>query len=123
MEMTYISAENVVLYILFRILNERGKGMNYKEALKEITYQLKDVGDYDVVYWDCVPTAILEICVKTLEKQIPKKPCFEGDGYADGKLVYDTWICPCCGKDYEVDYDKHKHCPECGQAIDWEVKE
>lgn len=65
----------------------------------------------------------LELSKKALEKQIPKKPCFEGDGYADGKLVYDTWICPCCGKDYEVDYGKHKHCPECGQKLDWEVKE
>lgn len=36
-----------------------------------------------------------------------------------GEIVYDTWICPCCGKDYEVDYDDYKYCPNCGQAIDW----
>lgn len=40
--------------------------------------------------------------VSLLEKRIPKKPQLEGDGYADGQLVYDTWICPACG-----------------QAIDW----
>lgn len=56
---------------------------------------------------------------EALEKQKPKKPDLEGDGYADGQLVYDTWICPCCGKRYEVDYDDYNHCPECGQAIDW----
>ena len=67
------------------------------------------------------PTA--EIAVEAIEKQIPKTPNYEGDGYSDGVLVYDTWICPCCGKDYEVDYDDYKYCPKCGQAIDWSEKE
>lgn len=58
-------------------------------------------------------------CIKALEKQIPKKPDLEGDGYCDGQLVYDTWICPCCEERYEVDYDKYDYCPNCGQAIDW----
>lgn len=53
------------------------------------------------------------------EKQIAKKPDFEGDGYADGFLVYDTWICPCCYTHYEVDSDDYKYCPECGQRLDW----
>ena len=54
-----------------------------------------------------------------VEKQTAKKPYYEGDGYSDGHLVYDTWICPCCGKHYEVDYDDYDFCPECGQRIDW----
>jgi len=54
-----------------------------------------------------------------IEKQIPKKPRFEGDGYWRGELVYDTWICPNCNTDYEVGTDTHKYCPNCGQAIDW----
>lgn len=49
----------------------------------------------------------------------PKKPTYEDESISDGRLVYDTWICPCCGKVYELDYDDYKHCPECGQAIDW----
>lgn len=54
-----------------------------------------------------------------LRKQIPKKPDYEGDGYDEnGNLIYDTWICPNCGKHYEVDYDDYNCCPECGQAID-----
>ena len=61
----------------------------------------------------------LELGVKALEKQIPKKPVYEGDGYADGHLVYDTWICPLCEKRYEVDYDDYDYCPDCGQKIDW----
>lgn len=62
----------------------------------------------------------LEEAKEALEKQIPKKPTFEGDGYDDsGNIIYDTWICPCCGDRYEVDYERHNHCPTCGQAIDW----
>ncbi len=58
--------------------------------------------------------------IEALEKQIPTKPNFEGDGYDDsGNIIYDTWICPCCGDRYEVDYERHNHCPTCGQAIDW----
>lgn len=59
------------------------------------------------------------MAIEALKKQIPKKPDFEGDGYWNGELVYDTWICPCCGKHYEVDYEEYDHCPNCGQAIDW----
>ncbi len=61
----------------------------------------------------------VDMAVEALEKQISKKPSYEGDGYADGHLVYDVWICPCSGKRYEVDYDNYDHCPNCGQKIDW----
>lgn len=54
-----------------------------------------------------------------MEKQIAKKPCIEGDGYWNGELVYDTWVCPNCDTDYEVEADKYNYCPNCGQAIDW----
>lgn len=59
----------------------------------------------------------VEECREAMEKQNAKKPDYEGDGYADGHMVYDTWICPNCGEKYEVDYDDYKHCPNCGQAI------
>lgn len=66
-------------------------------------------------------------CYKTiinaLKKQIPKKATLEADGYADGHLVYDTWICPLCEKRYEVDYDNYDYCPNCGQKIDGSVSE
>ena len=61
---------------------------------------------------------------EAIEKQIPKKPNLEGDGYCpEGNLVYDTWFCPNCDKDYEIDYDDYDYCPNCGQAIDKSVFE
>lgn len=65
-----------------------------------------------------------EMAIRALEKQIPKKPTYEGDGYApDGTLIYDTWICSCCDKRYEVDYDDYDYCPNCGQKLDWSDEE
>ena len=61
----------------------------------------------------------VEECRKAVEKQPAKKPDYEGDGFSDGQLVYDTWICHSCGKHYEVDYDRYDYCPNCGQRIDW----
>lgn len=55
---------------------------------------------------------------EAVEKQIPKVPNYSGDGYYGGELVIDTWECPCCGYQYEVDYDYHEYCPKCGQHID-----
>lgn len=61
--------------------------------------------------------------LESREKQTPKKPDLEGDGYGDdGVLIYDTWICPCCGKRYEIDYEEYDYCPNCGQAIDWSAR-
>jgi rubrerythrin len=59
---------------------------------------------------------------EALQKQIPQKPNFEGDGYDDsGELIYDTWICPNCGDRYELDYEIYQYCPMCGQSIDWDA--
>lgn len=94
--------------------------MTNEEAIKCI----EDVLGSDLLFDDCQFTSDdfewLEEAKEALEKQMPKKPTLEGDGYDDsGNIIYDTWICPCCGDRYEVDYERHNHCPTCGQAIDW----
>ena len=61
----------------------------------------------------------IKTAIQALEKQIPKTPALEGDGYSEGELVIDTWYCPNCDTAYELDCYKHKYCPECGQRIDW----
>ena len=59
----------------------------------------------------------LELAIAALDKGIQKTPCYSGDGYWNGELVYDTWQCPNCDEYYEVDYDNYDYCPKCGQAI------
>ena len=72
-------------------------------------------------------SAAVEHCntaIEALEKQFPKKPTYDGDGYApDGTFIWDEWLCPHCGSGYEVDYDDYSYCPNCGQRIDREEEE
>ena len=62
----------------------------------------------------------IDMAIEALEKQMPRSPILEGDGYADGEMVYDRWYCPRCDMDYGAEYEKHDHCPVCGQKILWE---
>ena len=87
--------------------------MTIEEAIKDIKENIQP----------SVGGKSLEMAIAALEKQIPKKPTYEGDGYWNGQLVYDTWVCPNCEKRYEVDCDNYDHCPDCGQAIDWSEEE
>ena len=100
--------------------------MTESEAIKN----LKDILDEcteseeDVCYVTDVNAPDLEMAIKALEKQIPKKLTYEGDGYApDGTFIWGEWICPCCGRRYEVDYDDYDYCPDCGQKLDWSNEE
>ena len=63
----------------------------------------------------------LSCALECVEKQIPKKPDFEGDGYADGDLVYDYAKCPICGHDFEYGINDWgcDYCSDCGQKLDW----
>ena len=84
--------------------------MNEREAI-EILQE-----EHDYAQLLSYVNSALNLAISALEKRIPKKPDLEGDGYDDnGELIYDTWICPCCGKYYE----EYEFCPQCGQAIDW----
>ncbi len=80
--------------------------------LAEIAAALSTLNDYRKI-------GTPEECRTAMEKQTPKRPDYEGDGYADGQLIYDTWVCPCCGRRYEVDYDEYDYCPYCGQKLRW----
>ena len=93
--------------------------MTIQEAIGIMKIALAEVEwEYPMDY-----AAAFETAIEALEKQRMKTPNYESDGYWNGELVYDTWICPCCSKAYEVDYDNYKYCPECGQAISWEGEE
>ena len=59
--------------------------------------------------------------ISTLEFNEPRQVELEGDGYSDGKLVYDFGRCPKCGWEFE-DGDKdweEPFCCHCGQRLHW----
>lgn len=89
--------------------------MKSKEAIETIKIAIAEVEwNYPMDY-----VVAFETAIEALEKQIPTSMDVEGDGYADGVMIYDTWICPRCGKHYELEYDYYDYCPNCGQALDW----
>ena len=86
-------------------------GIACREAARTAISALKEIQQYREI-------GTVEECRKAVEKQKSKSPTLEGDGYdEDGEMIYDTWICPSCGKDYEIDYDDYEFCPNCGQRI------
>lgn len=54
----------------------------------------------------------------------PRGVIYSGDGYADGRMVYDLANCPACNFAYEAG-DKdwgEPFCPHCGQRLAWEFE-
>ena len=61
----------------------------------------------------------INFAIKAIDKQIPKKPVSKYK-YRDGENV-----CPSCETENccRIVMFWEKFCPDCGQAIDWEVEE
>ena len=58
--------------------------------------------------------------IQYVELQRSKMPDYEGDEVNEsGEILYERAYCPNCRHEFELDYDESKHCPECGQALDW----
>ena len=55
----------------------------------------------------------INAAIKAIEKQIPKKPEFEGEYY----------ICPVCGVYQETSEGNPPYCINCGKRLLWEVEE
>lgn len=86
--------------------------MTTQEAIKTLRELRRETNDswYEEVY---------EKAISALKKQIPKRVIAEGDAYADGAMVYDTFYCPACDHCMEED-ELQDYCPNCGQKIYWE---
>ena len=57
----------------------------YQEILERI---LKNIKRYGKLNYD------FSVIQKLIKKAMPTLPSYEGDGYSDGNIVFDTWICP-----------------------------
>ena len=55
--------------------------------------------------------------ISTLRFNEPMQVDLEGDGYADGELVYDYGKCPKCGKTLPLILRGKCECPKCGGKL------
>jgi rubrerythrin len=123
-EMAINALEEVQQYRTIGTPEECRKSVEICKSMIERNITPEDMEEYMKFEDECISEGFtLKSLLEAGEKQKAKRPDYEGDGYSDGHLVYDTWICPCCGKHYEVDYDDYDFCPACGQCIDWSDEE
>lgn len=96
------------------------KKVELKEAIEFLEYNALKGSNAKAILRMGDIYEVLEPIKELAYKNTPKKPDYEGDGYDDnGEIIYDTWICPNCGKRYEVDYDDYDYCHCCGQRINF----
>lgn len=70
----------------------------------------------------------IKIATTALEKQIPKKPLLQDVYDKNNKLLDYLYNCPIChmficyATELGIE-ERFAYCPNCGQAIDWEVED
>jgi len=84
---------------------EEAKKMKPEEAIEDIRLTVQP----------CVGGKSLELAIKALEKQIPKKPL-------EGATFKHIGKCPDCRQIIST-RSAFRNCQYCGQAINWEVEE
>lgn len=93
----------------------------YQEALDNA------ISDIEYCYNDSfeeVPEKRLkevELLQQLVDKETPEDVEYISTvGDSDGYPVYDTAICPSCGREFEVECEEHyDYCPNCGQKLKW----
>ena len=99
--------------------------MTIEEAIKLLHPDTTGEGIMELEYYggfeskENVIKAIEEACIlacEALEKQIPKNPI---ENLTDDTCLYYENCCPSCENLLVVRY---KHCPKCGQRLDYEVE-
>lgn len=101
----------------------------YKEALnvvKKINLRSEYYVQFEENNIENVYEEEINILQELVDKETPKKPYYEGDGYADGVMVYDVARCPNCDnvfEEYENNGWGENYCHKCGQRLDWSDSE
>ena len=77
---------------------------------------LEELKTFPISCLDFKENQALDMAIKSIEKQIPKKPILFKKGFIE---LYSCPNCPTHEKYIQV-YLKQKYCCECGQKLDWE---
>ena len=81
--------------------------MTKSKAIELLEY-IREIGNGEAPYVGCAQNVAIEMAIKALKKQIPKKPTKD-------KYVPELDFCPKCG----TEVTNCNYCPHCGQKIDW----
>ena len=97
------------------------------EYAKAKKYYDKHLGEYEYREHNKYIES-LKIAIEAIEKQTPKKLKHKTETFVIQGYEYedDCIFCPFCDRplgnlsvNYNNEIEKHKHCPDCGQALDW----
>lgn len=102
-------------YIIFN--ENKPEGQMKGKALKTIFEAAKNDELVPVELFNQVKKE-RDIAAKSLEE---KELLYSGDGYFNGRIVYDIAQCPSCGYEYEEGEMiwGEPFCPHCGQKLKW----
>ena len=95
--------------------------MTETERIKNALVNVITLAKNSIEYGKVRDDQDIDLITSIVNKSIPKKPkLFMCVGYGKDEDVYVGWECPYCGKHYQITFDQHNYCPNCGQRIDWE---
>lgn len=107
-----------------------GSELSDEEAIEYL--QILEKRMFDIsgsAYLGDIPVGVIEKGINAIKEQQtfrkkdePGQVRYEGDGYADGAMVYDTAFCLNCEHEFEEDSEnwESEFCPNCGQRLRWE---
>jgi len=94
-------------------------------TVEELNYKISHYTMYEKLVEKYREIGTPEELREAREKQVPKKPYIQSEGH--GENEYDCYECPNCDSflghvsDCKDEHYRYDYCPNCGQAIDWEV--
>ncbi len=98
------------------------KRISDKEAVKILGGDFSDVTLKDGESHSDIFTEAFRMAIGALKKQVPERPVSVTKEYPNGDRGWHGCCCPGCETPIECG-ETPKHCPECGQAIDWSDEE
>ena len=85
---------------------------DYNEAIAEIRFNMSTIGLKENSVKRVVKAR--DLAINALEKQIPKKPMFNGTNW---------YRCVNGCEIHKKQFEKDWYCPKCGQKLDWSDEE
>ena len=98
------------------------KRITPQEAVKIMGGDFSDVTLKDGESHSDIFAEAFRMAIGALKKRVPERTVSVTTDYPNGDRAWHGCCCPSCKTPIECG-ETPKHCPECGQAIDWSEEE